>query len=168
MAYVYKILVDGVVRYIGKGIEDRAKDQSAFFRKKNPDSRVRYKIVKSRLSEKIAFALEKRLTTSHKGLWNQRSGGAGMTSEKAKALWRRPEYRQRQLLNLRRMSEKCHTSTQRAKAGARIAKMNKTKEMRERTRKLSRERWRNPEYRQRLLAALSVGQRRRRARERGE
>jgi hypothetical protein len=117
--YVYAILVDGIVRYIGKGMHNRASFHRWFAVKLN-ERRARGEKVKTtkfhnRLAKALkngaivtyeklrwfktgeeAFAEEIRQIASREGLWNTLEGGNGLTSEESRALQSRlfadPEY----------------------------------------------------------------------------
>jgi hypothetical protein len=110
-SYVYAILVDGVNRYIGKGTGKRVKDHMwqvrSVARRRAAGEVVKTQYLYNRLasvwlkgceieevilfdglSDEEAFALETQLISKQrKQLWNMASGGRGLTSEVAKAVW---------------------------------------------------------------------------------
>lgn len=122
-AYVYAILVDGVVRYIGKGRNGRLRDHLWYARRLNDfratGAKVRAthfynrlakalrdrcsieeRVLISGLSDAEAFKLERKEIAECKHsdeLWNMTAGGDGFTSEDFKALWQKPEFRQKML-----------------------------------------------------------------------
>lgn len=111
-AYVYAILVDGVVRYIGKGtgartryhlnyarrlIERRAAgeviQESLFYNRLCgailADLPIEIKHLSSGHSDEAAYAVERAMiATAPEGqLWNLREGGEGFTSKDAHRMW---------------------------------------------------------------------------------
>lgn len=106
-SYVYAIVVDGVVRYVGKGTGGRKDDhfrQARRIIREGADlsftpsvcasnlavaiqsgSDVSCRIVASDLGEQAAYDLERRLIARlRNGLWNKSPGGKGFTSDAAK------------------------------------------------------------------------------------
>jgi hypothetical protein len=75
--YVYRVLVDGVVKYIGKG---RYKRFNNCFAKAVRESRAfGVEIVKVFSTDEEAFAEEVRLIALHRStLWNTYDGGQGL------------------------------------------------------------------------------------------
>lgn len=122
-SYVYEIVVDGVVRYIGKGTGDRAWRHISFaegiIRRRDAgekiktqkfynklakairaNSKVEYRIVMDGImSNKAAFAAEVSAIASVPvgQLWNVLSGGQGADSEHFKRNWQDPEIREKML-----------------------------------------------------------------------
>lgn len=113
-AYVYVIIVDGVVRYIGKGrryraIEHfrlardinvrRAKGQKVkaypFHNKLAKALRlghsVRYRVIAKDLTDAAAYALECEEMAQYptRQLWNLRTGGTGGDADLMRSLWRK-------------------------------------------------------------------------------
>lgn len=120
-AYVYAIVVDGVVRYIGKGVGRRIfrhlSQTKGFVRRKatgetialsgfykklltswENGAKIEEVFLAEGLSHDDAFALEiKTIALAPVGqLWNVLEGGQGITSEDAKRKWSDPQYRKRQ------------------------------------------------------------------------
>ena len=108
--FVYAILVDGIVRYIGKGSRSRHAEHmqtvrriarhrasgesvkaTRFYNKLTSawlDGRnISYEIIMESLNDEQAFALESKLISKMPDLWNLHPGGRGMTSDFAKELW---------------------------------------------------------------------------------
>lgn len=109
-AYVYALLVDGVVRYIGKGRDDRAREHvwvaNSVNRRRQLGQKVRttkfynrlakallagatvsVEFIADGLSDEDAFAREIVEIQNATGIWNTAPGGEGHTSETAKAQW---------------------------------------------------------------------------------
>lgn len=120
--YVYDVIVDGVVRYVGKGRGRRAKRhigiaeavtkndkhryaRSSFYKKLGlaieAGSRVEIRYVANGLSSESAFAHEiNRISElGLQNLWNATPGGEGIKSETARAIavarWKDPSERQK-------------------------------------------------------------------------
>ena len=156
-AYVYAIIVNGVVRYIGKGRRYRAIEH---FRKARELNRrrakgekikalpfhnklakamrngvsVKYKILAKNLSDDDAFEREVAEISSYPRcqLWNVLDGGrGGLGPERMRALWRDPEYRAKTL------------------AGQAAFR---TDEFCERQRQHANEKWSDPNYRAAWMA----------------
>lgn len=121
--YVYDVIVDGVVRYVGKGRGRRAKRhlgiaeavtknsrhryaRSAFYKKLGAaveaGSKVEIRYLANGLSSEQAFAQEINRIAEFglENLWNATHGGEGIRSEVASALasvrWRDPSQREEQ------------------------------------------------------------------------
>lgn len=118
--YVYEILVDDIVRYIGKGRGDRLNEHvrtarrilriresgetfktSRFYNRLakavKAKAKIEIRIVQSGLLEEDAYLAETS-TISSIGLdrlWNVFPGGIGFRSEWIKSLWKNPEYREK-------------------------------------------------------------------------
>lgn len=123
-AFVYLILVDGVVRYVGKGRGSRHKDHlnvackliRARRQGKKPRASLFYnrlakavsqgctvteQIVASSLTDEAAFDLEvDTIALFPDQLWNTTSGGNGLSSEDARQLWLRPGHREKVVAKL--------------------------------------------------------------------
>jgi hypothetical protein len=115
--YVYEIIVDGVVRYIGKGRGERHKEHlrtakrilrirsaggtfrtSRFYnrlvRSIGLGQSIESKMVSIGLTETQALELEiAEIESRRKGLWNTFSGGIGFTSEWVRSRWADATYR---------------------------------------------------------------------------
>lgn len=116
--YVYKIVVDGIVRYIGKGSGSRAWEHLRLCRKImrersegakvrttrfynrlifaiQSDVPIRVDIANASMTEADALSVEaEQIAAAPVGqLWNTLPGGIGFTSEFIKSLWDDPEYR---------------------------------------------------------------------------
>lgn len=116
-AYLYAILVDDQVRYVGKGRRNRINEHLRVAAKIGVDPKVKPSFAQEKIAEAIkggsrviakklivnlsddeAFALEKRAIeiVGLENLWNVIEGGVrGFTSEHAKATWDRPGYREK-------------------------------------------------------------------------
>lgn len=115
-AYVYALIVDGIVRYIGKGRGLRAKQHlwvaNSINRRRAAGEKVKathfynrlakavasgakvdVRIIADGMTDEQAFAMEIREIEKAEDVWNATIGGEGLTSEAAKALWT-PEFRQ--------------------------------------------------------------------------
>jgi len=117
-AYVYAILVDGVIRYIGKGTNDRIRKhfteaRSIIRRRGNGEiiktskfynslasaivkgNVITSRILHSSITDNKAFELEKlEIAAVTKGqLWNLLSGGEGGDPKVSKEIWDRPGMR---------------------------------------------------------------------------
>ncbi len=181
MAFVYAIMVDGVIRYIGKGTTLRrplyhVKAASAINAKRaiglkvkalkfhnrlakalREGAKIEHIILVEGLSDKRAFAREVIEISTRRGLWNEDAGGKGVSSNLRKTLWRDdPTYREKMLEHNKRicvLPREC--------GGAAITAYNKSDIGRRRVSEVSKQRWADPEYKRRLSAALSKGWQRR-------
>jgi hypothetical protein len=125
--YVYEIIVDGVVRYIGKGRGNRMHKHAVAARRlirlresgekvrarkflnklaksMRSGSSIDIRVVCDNMSDESAFAMEmeKISALGRSQLWNSTEGGEGNTSEYAKQLWADPEFRERHKISHRR------------------------------------------------------------------
>lgn len=116
-AYVYVILVDGVLRYVGKGRRGRMHDHIRVARSIGKGKTYKPSTVHRNLAKAIddgssivlrkilvglgddeAYALEKRAIeiAGLENLWNEIPGGnTGITSDFMKSVWVRPGYREK-------------------------------------------------------------------------
>lgn len=125
-SYVYEIVVDGTVRYIGKGTGRRVARHLSVAKSINRQ-RAAGEIVKARrfynklakvlrrgsivdchiivsgLSSEEAFAREIEIIASAPAgqLWNELSGGEGLSSEDARRMWSDPKFRERATVHRR-------------------------------------------------------------------
>jgi len=111
MAYVYQIIVDGVVRYVGKGTGKRAISHIAIVRSiirrraagetvkathfqnrlakaYRNGADIQIEIVASNMTDEAAFNLEVTQIAAHRGLWNMTAGG----DKPPRAVRRSPEF----------------------------------------------------------------------------
>lgn len=116
--YVYAILVDGVVRYIGKGRNARMTEHMTIARRitalRSKGHKIRGslfynklakalatgavvepKMIVGGLTDDAAFDLERHEIATRDGLWNLFSGGRGSTREDCLKAWDNPERRAR-------------------------------------------------------------------------
>lgn len=166
-AYVYAFMVDGVIRYIGKGRDRRMhahmtivrhilngrrhrKEQVVHRRmaaaiKESAD--VQWAVIKSRLSDAEAFALEiDTIASIHKDdLWNVCEGGRGCSSADALERWSRPEYRAKQA------EKRADPEVRRHKSESGRITQN-IPEVRERVKAAQRAAFATPESKARLIA----------------
>lgn len=117
-AYVYAIVVDGVVRYIGKGRGRRLKKHLSVARRLLTGDARGAQVVQRRLSKALSLgaSVEERVLVSglsdadaydreraeiasfpNGQLWNLTDGGAGISSQDAIRRWSDPEYRVKQI-----------------------------------------------------------------------
>jgi hypothetical protein len=114
-AYAYAISVDGVVRYIGKGKNDRVKQHlrkarnilrrreagekvraSIFYNRLakglRGGARIKEEIIEKGMTEAAALKREVEIIASFPAgqLWNRNAGGSGPSSETATASWADP------------------------------------------------------------------------------
>jgi hypothetical protein len=179
--YVYAILVDGVIRYIGKGRKKRFSDHLkvaiSINEKRSGGKKVRAlhfhnKLAKALLeganvthqvleyfsTDEEAFAEEICQISSLEGLWNVADGGKGQTSGMMKKIWQRHEYIKQQMTNLQNMKAKSNTPEQRKKVSTIIIERNKSKDGRQATIDSNKKRWADPEYKARVTASMSAAQ----------
>ena len=142
-SYVYRILVDGVPRYIGKGTGWRLPGHLAVLTGRKPRERIHGLMIEAAAAgavvtgDKVAEGLthhqaqnlEREMVAAATGLWNLAPGGGGFNSRMAAKGWADPE-----------------------KAAARRAAMN-TPEAKARRSEAGKARWQDPEYRARVSAA---------------
>lgn len=142
-SYVYRILVDGVPRYIGKGTGYRLAGHLAVLTGRKPRERIHGLMIEAAAAGSIvtgdkvaeglthhqAQNLEREMVAVTSGLWNLAPGGGGWNSRMAAKGWADPE-----------------------KAAARRAAMN-TPEAKARRSEAGKARWKDPEYRARVSAA---------------
>ena len=126
-AYVYRVKVDGEVRYIGKGRKHRAFYHEKFARQLNEEraagrkvkaisfhnrlakairqgSAIETEIVIDGLCDELAYLLEAELIAkSFDALWNEVPHNHGTTPESARAIWQRPGVKERHAENSRAM-----------------------------------------------------------------
>lgn len=123
-AYVYAILVDGIVRYVGKGNGNRTREHLRIVARLvagqpgGPKEQVVHRrLAKAQMSgcsiliDKVAVGLtdaeaynveREVISAAPKGqLWNLHEGGIGTTSDFARAKWADPEYRANQAKAMR-------------------------------------------------------------------
>lgn len=157
-AYVYIILVDGVLRYVGKGTGDRirhhlklcrsiarrrAKGQKVVTTKfynrltkaLNAGASIECEIVADRLTDQAAFELEIAMINGHGGLWNKAPGGQGFSSEQ----WRDKKFRKKM---------------------AQREQLKRTPEYRKRRSQINQELWDDPAMREKLVARIWNDERR--------
>lgn len=169
-AYVYEILVDGVVRYVGKGRGDRArrhiskahtvnrrraagetvKTQKFYNRLAKAlrsGAKATWRIVQDGLTDAEAFDLEIQTIAAHGSLWNTHAGGQGVDSRHAKSAWADPEIRAKYLAFFR--SEKY-----RAQAAKAAAEQWADPDARARAAEIARQRWCDPDIRERQSRAI--------------
>jgi hypothetical protein len=116
--YVYQIVVDGAVRYIGKGVRYRINRHIQIANRLNRKRAAGQTVKALKFHNRLAKSLLRGATVSsafiatglshetalnreiyeiakyRRGqLWNETLGGEGFDSETAKALWKDPEYR---------------------------------------------------------------------------
>lgn len=128
--YVYEIVVDGLIRYIGKGCGERAKEHLRTARRiqkiralgqRHRTTRFYNRLVNA-LARKASIEVRVMAVFDFEGealeaeiaaiagapagqLWNTFPGGEGFTSEWIKALWADPKYRDRRAQAAREMWE---------------------------------------------------------------
>lgn len=166
-SYVYEIVVNGIVRYIGKGTGKRAARHLTVAKSINrrresgevvkarkfynqlakilrDGSVVECRIVVSGLSSHEAFAKEiEAIAAAPAGqLWNELSGGQGLSSEDAKRMWSDRDFRTK-VLSHRRSDE--FRSSARAKTIAHFSNPEERDKSRARTKAL----WDDPSFRRR-------------------
>lgn len=167
-AYVYAILVDGVVRYIGKGRGRRIAEHVNIIRRLRDgrDGGPKCQVVHRRaasavrsgasvramkmvegLDDESAYLIERDLigTYPEGHLWNVSDGGEGCSSSDAVRRWADPSYREKQLASAR------SPETVRRKSEAQRVSQN-IPEVRERVRAAQREAFARPACRARLVA----------------
>lgn len=161
--YVYHILVDGIIRYVGKGSGERVYDHIKVAEKINrgrvtsrkilrstlytrlarsirEDSTVTLIIVSEGLSDADAYNLEIEEIAARPigSLWNDTRGGDGFTSEYQKKLWSDPDRIERH----RQLALKAWQDNPERK-GARFSEPGS----REKQKEMMRAKWDDPEYR---------------------
>jgi hypothetical protein len=119
-SYVYQLIVDDVVRYIGKGTGRRVHNHFSIAATLNRRRAAGEKVKSTILYNRLAKALRTGRSVDHKivadgptsdqaysleiesissipsgQLWNVRPGGVGMDSETLRIMWKDPEYRAR-------------------------------------------------------------------------
>jgi hypothetical protein len=181
MYFVYAILVDGVVRYIGKGTKQRPlyhlKTASIINAKRAAGLKVKalkfhnrlakaireganieYLVIVDGLSEKRAFAREIIEISTRSGLWNEDAGGKGVSSILRKKLWRNnAAYRQKMLEHNRRISRIPMTPEHISKNSANMSVYNRSDIGRRRVSKMNKQRWLDPTWRAKMSAAVRAG-----------
>jgi hypothetical protein len=168
LAYVYAILVDDVIRYIGKGRKGRAELHTKLAKKINKqrssghkvrttyfynklakamreNSNIVVRILKRGMTDEQAFAEEIQQIEFHTGLWNERAGGHGLSSMDAKALWKN---------NRRRMLIAVRDPKRLAIVSAIIIEHNKSARGRLSSAHNMREKWENPKFRAHTISGL--------------
>lgn len=128
--YVYEIVVDGVVRYIGKGCGERAKEHVRSARRIMRCRKAGEKVKTTRFYNRLIKAIAAKSTIEirivdvweceadalgaeiaaiaaapNDQLWNTFSGGQGFTSEWIRQQWADPAYREKRANAARKMWE---------------------------------------------------------------
>lgn len=169
-SYVYVVLVDSVVRYIGKGTGRRAKRHVEIAQRNNrlrgegksvqatrwhnrlgkalaAGAEVEVRIIADGMDSAAAFAREiTEIAASRDDLWNYTAGGEGLDSDAARRLWADPVHRDA-------MIAKRRTEEFRANAREKAIRQNSSPETREANRQRSAALWRDEVYRSRVAAA---------------
>lgn len=166
-AYVYEIVVDGIVRYVGKGRGRRHKVHLQIARRINRERQagrtckalkfhnrlakslirgaaIEVRVVLSGVDDETAFAKEIELISAAAPaqLWNEAPGGEGLRSDYARALWQDPDYREK-----RRILHARPEFRERQRQGA--VQQFASEQAREANRERSKSMWANPEFRAR-------------------
>jgi hypothetical protein len=182
-AYVYAIVVDGAVRYIGKGQGDRVSQHvrkaKRLNRRRLNGEKVHSSILYNRLAKRlregaiIATAIlesglsecqglerEKTVISSFpkEQLWNRNEGGPGPTSETAKTIWQDPKVRTNRLAACRRRDNSAAIEANKnpekiARQIATIRQTWKNPEANQRKIEAMTKTWKSPEYRDKISAA---------------
>lgn len=169
--YVYELLVDGIVRYVGKGRGNRARRHigtaRGVLRRREAGETVKtqklynqlakaikrgatvtYRIVAEGLNEMEAFALEVETIALREGLWNRTPGGQGASSEHFKRNWADEAIRAKMMA--------AFTSPEVVEARKRMAAAQwADPAAREKNRQRTREQWQDPKFREERLAAIA-------------
>lgn len=160
MAYAYKILVNGVARYVGKGRGRRAwthvpraiagANNTRFYRKLakaiSRGAIIEVRIIKDELTDKQAYDLEIATIAKYKSqLWNTLSGGQGISPKESKRLlaelWADPSFRKRSVKRLRRECVKLWEEADEAKRLKMLSNLNRGGAAAERGRIARQKRW---------------------------
>jgi hypothetical protein len=173
-AYVYQIIVDGIVRYIGKGRGYRMGRHLQIARVINRSRLSGHKVkalkfhnrlakamrdgaiietrkIFERLSDRAALNMEVEAIASMPSgqLWNETAGGEGIDSETAKRFWSDPDYRAKAM-------EARTSEAFRNKARENNLRQFADPEQRKRSRERSMKLWEDPSFREKILKYTSV------------
>jgi hypothetical protein len=168
--YVYEVIVEGVVRYIGKGTGRRAWRHTEIAARNNRLRSVDQKVKATKWHNRLAKALaagasvEVRIIaegmTSEQafqrevaeiasrpdGLWNYTGGGEGLDSDAARRLWADPGHRAA-------MVAKRQSEESRGRASEKAIAQHASPAAREALSKRSKALWQDPEFREKASAA---------------
>lgn len=178
-AYIYRIKIDGIIRYIGKGRGKRYLRHEQIARSLNAGQRIKAtpfqkklakalcedrpissEIYLSDLTDEEAFQQEEYEIESRRAdLWNVLDGGEGMSSVNARAVWVDVEKRKRRSLLTRARWADVKSIYRNVPDRLRNQAFSaaKTRWANPKNREIAaarmRVRWANPEYRNRQIAA---------------
>jgi hypothetical protein len=176
-AYVYAILVDDVVRYIGKGSGDRMRHHLKIVRSIvrrraageavsttklynrlakawRAGADIQLSVIAGHLSDREAFDREIVEIANTKGLWNEAPGGQGFSSEQ----WTDPLFQQKMQARDKKRVSSMQWREQHSKAVSLVWENPEFRELRDRKRwppekrakqgEQEKERWGDPDFRE--------------------